>query len=219
MEKRTKSVHIIATAALILISATASAAPDIRVHGLMPNQAIATIDGKQRVLKVGQTSTDGLTLVEADSEHAVFEWHGERIERTLSREITSKYSERTDKEVRIVRGTNNHFFTEGQINGQPVRFMVDTGAFAVALTPAEADRIGLNWRQGERFMANTAGGGTPGYRVQLDSVSVGDITLNNVTGAVIVADSSDNIILLGMSFLERTEMREENNTLVLRKKY
>jgi aspartyl protease family protein len=52
----------------------------------------------------------------------------------------------------------------------------------------------------------------------LDSVSVGGITLHNITAAVIVADSTGEI-LLGMSFLEKTEMREEDNTLVLRKKY
>ncbi|MEZ5436019.1 MAG: retropepsin-like aspartic protease, partial [Pseudomonadales bacterium] len=85
-------------------------------------------------------------------------------------------------------------------------------------TPAEADRLRLNWRQGERFVANTAGGGTPSYKVTLDSVSVGGITLHNIAAAVIVSDSAGDI-LLGMSFLEKTEMREENNTLVLRKKY
>lgn len=207
-------------AALLLLACTAAAAaPDIRVNGLMPNQAVVTIDGKQRILKVGTPSPEGVSLIAADSQKATLEWQGERFERTLTREISSHYADRAEKdEARIPRGRDNHFFTTGNINGQPVSFMVDTGAFAIAMTPAEADRLHLNWRQGERFVADTAGGGTPSYKIMLDSVSVGDITLRNITAAVIVADSSTDI-LLGMSFLEKTEMREENNVLVLRKKY
>jgi len=205
-------------ALLSLVCATAFAAPDIRVNGLMPNQAVVTIDGKQRILKVGTPSPEGVSLLTADSQKAVLEWQGERMERALTREISSTYTDRAEEEARIQRGRDNHFFTTGSINGQPVSFMVDTGAFAIAMTPAEADRLHLNWRQGERFVANTAGGGTPSYKVMLDSVSVGGITLHNIAAAVIVSDSAGDI-LLGMSFLEKTEMREENNTLVLRKKY
>lgn len=206
------------TALLSLVCATAFAAPDIRVNGLMPNQAVVTIDGKQRILKVGAPSPEGVSLIAADSQKAVLEWQGERLERALTREISSTYTDRTEEEARIQRGRDNHFFTTGSINGQPVSFMVDTGAFAIAMAPAEADRLHLNWRQGERFVANTAGGGTPSYKVMLESVSVGGITLHNIVAAVIVSDSAGDI-LLGMSFLEKTEMREENNTLVLRKKY
>jgi predicted aspartyl protease len=54
--------------------------------------------------------------------------------------------------------------------------------------------------------------------VVLDTVTVGGITLHNIKGAVIVADSGPEI-LLGMSFLSQTEMHEDNNTLVLRKKF
>lgn len=204
---------------LLLACSAVAAAPDIRVNGLMPNQAVVTIDGQQRILKVGTPSPEGVSLIAADSQKATLEWQGERFERTLTREISSHYADRAaQEEARIPRGQNNHFFTAGNINGQPVNFMVDTGAFAIAMTPAEADRLRLNWRQGERFVADTAGGGTPSYKITLDSVSVGGITLRNITAAVIVADSSTDI-LLGMSFLEKTEMREENNVLVLRKKY
>jgi aspartyl protease family protein len=216
MAKRTNGI---AGLLLLACSAAAAAPPDIRVNGLMPNQAVVTIDGKQRILKVGTPSPEGVSLIVADSKKATLEWQGEHFERTLTREISAQYADRAaQEEARIPRGRGNHFFTTGNINGQPVNFMVDTGAFAIAMTPAEADRLRLNWRQGERFVANTAGGGTPSYKITLDSVSVGGITLRNIMAAVIVADSSTDI-LLGMSFLEKTEMREENNVLVLRKKY
>jgi aspartyl protease family protein len=198
---------------------TVSAMPDVRVNGLLANQAVVTIDGQQRILKVGKTSPEGITLVSADSKQAVFSWNGERFERTISRQIASQFSAPAEKqEARIERGRNGHFFTPGHINGQMVSFLVDTGAFAVAMSKDEADRLGLDWRNGERFMSSTAGGATASHLVTLKSVTVGGVTLHNIKGAVIVAEPMEHI-LLGMSFLERMEMREENNTLVLRKKY
>lgn len=207
------------TLSLLLACSSAIAVPDIQVQGLMPNQAVVMIDGKQSILKVGKTGASGINLISADSKKAVLEWQGERFERTLDKQITSRFSAPAEKsEVRIEKASNNHYMTPGHINGRLVNFMVDTGAFAIAMNHNEADRLGIRWRDGQRFMAATAGGGTPGYEVTLDSVSVGAITLRNVKGAVIVADM-DADILLGMSFLSQTEMREEGNALVLRKKY
>ncbi len=214
-----RAEYIAAASLLLLLSGAAHALPDVQVNGLLPNQAVVTIDGQQRILKAGKPSPEGVTLVSADSKVAVLEWQGERFERSLSRQITSNFSAPAEKkEVRIARGHNDHYFTPGHINGKLVNFMVDTGAFTIAMNHKEADRLGLDWRGGRRFEAGTAGGGAAGYEVMLDTVSVGAITLHNIKGAVIVADS-DSDILLGMSFLSQTEMREENNTLVLRRKY
>lgn len=218
MAKLVNTSNIIALCALLGCSSV-FAVPDVQVQGLMPNQAVVTIDGQQRILKVGKPSPEGINLISADSKKATLEWQGERFERTLNKQIKSNFSAPAEKdEVRIERGSNGHYNTPGHINGRLVDFMVDTGAFSIAMNPAEADRIGLDWRNGERFMAGTAGGGTPGYKVMLNTVSVGNITLHNVMGAVIVADT-DSDILLGMTFLERTVMHEDNNALVLRQKY
>ena len=54
------------------------------------------------------------------------------------------------------------------------------------------------------------------YRVVLESVSVGGITLYNVEGAV---SEGSGMPLLGMSFLNRTEMRNEGQSLTLTKRY
>lgn len=212
-------IRLAVTLGLSLICHGAFAMPDIQVQGLMPNQAVVTIDGQQRILKVGKPSAEGVNLISADSKKAVLEWQGGRFERTLNKQITSNFSAPAEKsEVRIERGHNDHYITPGHINGRLVNFMVDTGAFTVAMNHHEADRLGINWRNGKRFMAGTAGGGAPGYEVMLDTIAVGGITLHNVKAAVIVADT-DGDILLGMSFLSRTEMREENNVMILRKKY
>lgn len=203
----------------LLVCGYAFALPDVQVHGLMSNQAVVSIDGKERILKVGKPSAEGISLVSADSKKAVLEWQGERFERTLDKQITSNFAAPAEKnEVRIERGINGHYFTPGQINGRMVNFMVDTGASAIAMNHTEADRIGISWRKGKRMMAGTAGGDTPSYLVNLDTVAVGGVTLHNVEAVVVVADSGSDI-LLGMTFLKETEMREDRNALVLRKKY
>ena len=208
---------LLATASLV--ATLCQALPDVQVNGLLPNQAVVTIDGQQHILKVGKTSPEGVTLVSADSHKAIFSWEDQQFERQLSQQIASKFSEPARKEeARIERGDNGHFFTPGHINGKLVNFMVDTGAFTIAMSPDEADRLGLDWRQGERFTSNTASGAAPAYFITLKTVTIDGLTLHNIRSAVIVGDPMP-YILLGMSFLEQTEMREENSTLILRKKY
>jgi aspartyl protease family protein len=56
------------------------------------------------------------------------------------------------------------------------------------------------------------------YRVKLDTVQVGDLVINNVDGIVPAGDGLD-IALLGMSFLNRTEMRRDGANLMLIKRY
>lgn len=201
------------------VRAESQTMPDVQVNGLMPNQAVVMINGQQRILRAGKQSPEGVLLISADSRKAVFSWHDQQFERTISKQITSQFSERSkSEEARITRGHNDHYFTPGHINGQLVDFMVDTGASSIAMSYHQADQLGLDWRKGARFMASTAGGDTPGYRVVLESVSVDGITLRNVEAAVVVADTGTDI-LLGMTFLSRTEMHEEDGVLVLRKKY
>lgn len=66
-------------------------------------------------------------------------------------------------------------------------------------------------------MLQTANGLIRAWRVSLDSVRVGEITLRNVDGIVQANDMP--IALLGMSFLNRMEMRRDNATLQLRQRY
>ncbi|HQQ62560.1 MAG TPA: TIGR02281 family clan AA aspartic protease [Pseudomonadales bacterium] len=204
---------------LAVYSAGTAAMPDVQVNGLLPNQAVVTINGQQHILKSGKTSPEGVTLMASDSKQATFSWQGQEFNRTLNKDITSNFTPKAARsEVRIERGEQNHFFTPGMINGRQVHFMIDTGATSVAMDMHEADRLGIDWRNGKRFLASTAGGATPSYSVVLKSVTVGDITINNVEGSVIVANMGSEI-LLGMTFLQQTEMREDNNALVLTKKY
>ena len=64
---------------------------------------------------------------------------------------------------------------------------------------------------------STANGVVPAYRVKLDEVRLGDISLNNVDGVVTIG--SQPIVLLGMSFLNRMEMKRDGETMTLKKRF
>ena len=104
------------------------------------------------------------------------------------------------------------------MNGISVRFLVDTGASSIALSVDEAKRAGVNYLAGTRGRVQTANGTAPVYMVKLDAVRVGDITVNNVDAVIIDGDKL-GIALLGMSFLNRMEMKRSGDTLTLIKRF
>ena len=95
-----------------------------------------------------------------------------------------------------------HFFAEAEVEGKKVMFMVDTGASDVALSRADASRLGIVPPDREfTRVYQTANGLSRGAPINLDSVAIGPIDLRNVEASVI--DGEMGISLLGMSFLNR----------------
>jgi aspartyl protease family protein len=87
----------------------------------------------------------------------------------------------------------------------------------ISIGRADARRVGINYLQGQKGLSNTANGVAPVYKVKVDTVRIGDITLNNVDA--LVHDQDIPWVLLGMSFLNRVEMRREGGNLTLIKRY
>lgn len=116
-------------------------------------------------------------------------------------------------EVILQRNRQGHYVTNGFINGEPVVFLLDTGATVVSVPQRIAQRLAL--RSGAASYANTANGTITTYSTRLDSVSIGEIRLDNVA-AHINPHMSANEVLLGMSFLKKLELLQKGNTLTLR---
>lgn len=117
------------------------------------------------------------------------------------------------KEVVLLRNKYGHYVATGNINGQEVVFLVDTGATDVAIPEAVAQRLGL--KKGPAFRARTANGLTTAWRTRLDSVSLGGITLYDIR-ASILANAGTDEVLLGMSFLKQLELVQKGSTLTIR---
>jgi aspartyl protease family protein len=214
--------HLSAILAALLLAPGIAASADVSVVGLFANKAVVVIDGgKPRTLSVGQTTPEGVRLISADSESATFEIDGKRETLTPGQGGPVASNAPRDsgrKKVVITADSRGHFFTTGSINGVSMRFMVDTGATTIALSSEEAKRTGVNYLAGRRVPTQTANGIVPVYRVRLDVVDVGGITLRNVD-AIVIEGGRLPVALLGMSFLNRMNRSSDGDTLTLIQRY
>lgn len=105
-----------------------------------------------------------------------------------------------ERKVVLTRGSTGHFFTDAKVNGKPgVKFIVDTGASIVALTMADARRVGIHVDPSRfEIIGEGASGPVRGYPIIIDSIDIDGIRAERVQG-VVLADS--NLSLLGQSYL------------------
>lgn len=209
-----------AVLALFLLLSSAAIAAEISVVGLTGGKAVIAVDGgKPRTLSVGETSAEGVKLVAATSESAVVEYRGARQTLVIGEGTRVVRPGSTQRgRVMLTADARGHYFANGMVNGNAVRFLVDTGATTVVLSRTEARRLGLNYLTGAHAYSQTANGAVTVYRVKLDSVQVGDIVLYNVD-ALVTEGEQLPLALLGMSFLNRTDMARDGASLVLTKRY
>lgn len=202
---------------LCLVGALVQAA-DILVLGLFKDMAILRVDDKQYKLRTGETSPQGIKLIAADSEQAVLEINGKQKTYGLGSHISSSFSA-PEKAGAIIRPINGMYMVHGYINRQPVEFLVDTGASSIAMNANQARKLGINFRyEGEAGYSSTASGYARVYNLKLDSVQIGDIIVNNVEAAVLEGNFPTET-LLGMSFLNRVNMKRDGQLLMLEKKW
>lgn len=200
-----------------LLTASAGAA-EVTVHGLMDGRATISVNkSRPKTLRAGEVF-QGVKLISANTQSAVVEIEGKRRKVTFGEAVSTGFQASAAKTVTLVSDGRGHFITLGAINGASVRFLVDTGATMVSLDAEAARRAGVNYLQGERGLSATANGVTPIYKVKLNSVQLGDITLTDVDGVVHI-EASLPVVLLGMSFLGRLDMRQEGDTLTLSRRY
>jgi aspartyl protease family protein len=211
--------HIIALLALALALACLPArAADVSMIGVIGDKAavLALDGGNPKTVKVGQT-WNGIKVIEVKGDFATIEMDGKRrvLQRGMHYRGAAAASDR--QSVTLAADSRGHFFMDGSINGSPVRFIVDTGATMVALPASEARRLGVDYRKGQPGLTNTAGGVVQTFRVRFDRVRLGDIELSGVEGVVI--EQGLDIALLGMSFLNRLEMKRDGQTMTLIRRF
>ena len=200
-----------------LLMASGAGAIDINVVGLFPSKAVVQIDGGAlQTLAIGQKSREGVALVTVDRDGATFEFEGKRMRLGLGHARMKASTEAAS--AMLTADERGHFVALGAINDIAIRFAVDTGATFVSLPASEARRLGIDYRKGQPAMMQTANGVAPAYRIKLDTVRVGDVTVNGVDAIVMEGDSTP-VALLGMSFLNRMDIRREGEVMTLTKRY
>jgi len=206
-------------AVLICLSPPVARATDVSVIGLFPGKAVVVIDGgAPKVLTAGQKPVDGVALISTERETATLLIDGQKKTLKIGQHQGGPAPAASAQSATLTADPQGHFVVDGQINGGSVRFLVDTGATAVSLSSADANRLGIDYRKGQPGLMGTANGAAMAYKVRLDSVRVGDIVVNNIEAAVLEGNQMP-FALLGMSFLNRMEMKRLGQTMVLIKRF
>ena len=195
----------------------AALALDVGLAGIMGSKAMLMVNGGEpKVVAVGQ-SVDGVRLISVAGDQVMVEIDGKKRPLRVGQHAVGTVSADGSGKVILTADSRGHFMAMGMINGTSVKFMVDTGATMVSLGASEARRLGIDTSKGQRGMSSTANGMAPVTKVKLDTVRVGDVTLNNVDA--LIGQTDMPYALLGMSFLNRMEMQRDGGTMTLKKQY
>ena len=118
-------------------------------------------------------------------------------------------------EIRIRQASDGHFWVTAEVNGEPVRFLIDSGATSTSLSRSTADRVGVTPRAGFQPMVQTANGVVMVDRGRAETVKVGPIARRDV--AVHISDAFGDMNVIGMNYLSTLRSWSvEGRTLVLR---
>lgn len=212
---------LLAFACLLMLPASlpASAAGtiDITLVGLFPGKAVLVVgDAPPKTYAVGSQIADGYRLVAVDDRTATLSAHG-RTEVIPMGSHANHVAPPRSNSITLQSDSDGHYVTRGEINGGPITMLVDTGATLITLPASDAVRLGIDYKRGQPGVVSTANGTTTVFRVRLDSVRVGDIQLSQVDAAV--QETGLPFALLGMSFLNRTDMNRSGSQLTLTKRF
>jgi aspartyl protease family protein len=202
-------------AVLLLFAApvTALAQATVFVMSIAPGKVDFMINGSVvRSLRPGETSPEGVRLARIERDVAIVEVGGRALQMRVGSSTSTSVSLQADR--------NGQYWAQLLVNGVATRAVVDTGATAVAMNLAEAQRLRVDLSRGQHAYTQTANGRRDGWRVRIAHVQVGDIALANVEGFVINGGAQElPVVLLGMSFLGQLEMQRSGATLVLTRRH
>lgn len=201
----------------LLFIAAASAHADVSLVGTLKEKALLSVNGAAaKTYPVGASLPDGSKLVAVTPDDATLEEHGKRFTIRLGEFVAAPAG---GGNTMVLSPDNlGHYNVQGEINGVPVRMLLDTGASFVSIPAGLARKMGIDYRgQGRRGMSSTANGTTEVWLVRLDRMKVGEFEFANVDASV--SEAALPFILLGNSVLKRVDMKTEAGKLTLTKRF
>lgn len=202
----------------LLMVQNAIADTQVNVVGLFSGKAVVMINGTApQTLSVGQT-IKGVKLISADSNLATFNIEGNVKQLSMGQAASIGGHAVNNPSVTLYADAKGHFVSECKINGAPLKFLLDTGATSVALNSGDAKFAKIDYKRGKPIQVSTANGVVTAYQVTIANLKIGNITLSQVE-ANVLEGGSPSLVLLGMSALNRLDMKRQDIALTLTKKY
>lgn len=215
---RTATLQALLVAAVLLAPAGARAAADVEVIALFKDRAVLRSAGGERMLRVGETSPDGVTLLGADARGARIRYQGREQTLALSARVGTSFAASTPARTVIAPDAYGQYRVGGTVNGRPAEFIVDTGASVVVMNSAHARALGIAFEQGRQGTVQTAQGNAAAFMVDLDSIVVAGIEGRKVRAAVVEGGFPVDM-LLGMSFLRDAVIESRDGVLTLSRRH
>jgi len=213
-----RNIRTLGLVGLCFASAPSSAVfnKTIYVVALSQDNIVVMIGGRYQRLAVGQTSSDGVKLISADSEAAVLEIEGKQVSYGLNAPLSNVAPPAPENaSIRISPNSQGMYITSAKLNGHSIEVIVDTGASDVAMNESHASSLGLDYKKHHNGIVNvsTASGVAAAYTVSLDEISLNGVRQRYVE-AVVVQGNFPRNILLGMSFLKNVDMQRQPNGIL-----
>ncbi len=204
---------------LLGISMAAIEAADVgvKVIALFADKALLQVGNKQKIVSKGETF-EGVLLESSSARGAVVVIDGKSVKLGLNQSIAGKFKKPDRSSLKIYPDSFGMYYTRGAINGQPTRFLVDTGATFVTMSGRKARQLKIDFLKGIRSTTQTATATVPVWQITLDSVSIGGIKLPNVEAIVINGDQPSEV-LLGNSFLAHTRLMKAGSVLEIKQQF
>jgi aspartyl protease family protein len=207
-------------AVLLALAGGAACAQSVALQGMMGSKALLIVNGAApKSVAPGETH-QGVKVLSTQGDQAVVEIAGKRHTLRVGdapASVGGNGDGPRGSRIVLPAGSGGHFMAQGSINGKAVQFMVDTGATSVAMGVPDAERLGIDYKNGQLGRGSTANGIVTIWRVKLSRVRIGDVELFDVDGTVLPAAMP--YVLLGNSFLSRFQMKRDNDQLVLERRY
>ena len=212
-------ISLFSAAILILINVSLASGAEIKVKviGLFADKALLQIGSEQKILSKNETYK-GVTLKSASGRGAVVLVNGTEQKLDLNQSIRGGFKKPDRAKSKIYADQQGMYLIYGKINGQRIRFLVDTGATHVTMSGHQAEAIGVDYLKGKKGMARTASGTVHVWEIMLDKVSVGDIRVSNVI-ATVVPGSEPAEVLLGNSFMKYTKVERSGSVMEIQQRY
>ncbi|TAK90217.1 MAG: TIGR02281 family clan AA aspartic protease [Burkholderiaceae bacterium] len=214
-------LFILGTALGTTLSSAQAQEINVGVAGLFPpNKVLLSMDGQTKVVAVG-SSLNGVKVISVEESGATLEINGRKEFVSMGSHYAAIAGRGSDsanaKSITLSADARGHFFATGTINGGYMQFLVDTGASSIALGIEDARRLGIKLDPSRVGYSNTANGVTAVYKVTLTEVNVEGIVLYGIEAVVL--ENMHGMALLGMSFLNRMDMKRDGQTMTLTKRY
>ena len=192
----------------------------VALSGVLGSKALLVVDGgAPKVVAPGETY-QGVKVISTQGDNAVLEIGGQRQTVRVGGSpvsVGTPLGPGTGARIVLSAASDGHFVTQGMINSRPVQFLIDTGATTIGIGVSDAERIGLAYKQGQPVQVATANGVARGWKIQLASVRLNDVEVQNVEA--VITPFAMPYVLLGNSYLTRFQMTRTNDQMVLEKRF